>query len=92
MRVHIVAGQCLTQKVPLLISVGIDVEHLIKCKAQQRPLRATPVLLVDSEVKAAVIVPNKNPPVEACGEEPCLGIDVLELDVVATLVKKTESI
>jgi hypothetical protein len=84
---QLVAGQCLTQIVSLLIRVGIDVEHLIKCEAQQRPLRATPVLVV--EVKAAVVVPDKDAPVEAGGEEPSLGVDALELDVVAILVKKT---
>jgi hypothetical protein len=90
MRVQLVAGQCLTQIIPLLIRVGIDVEHLIKCKAQQRPLRATPVLLV--EVKAAVVVHYKNAPVEAGGKEPSHGVDAFELDVVAIFVKKTESI
>jgi hypothetical protein len=86
MRVQLVAGQRPTQIAPLLIRLCINVDHLIKCEAQHRSLRATPVLL--PEVKAAVAVPYKDAPVEAGGEAPSLGVVALELDVAAVLVKR----
>jgi hypothetical protein len=88
MRVQLVVGQRPTQIVSLLIRVCIDVDHLIKCEAQHRSLRATPVLLV--EVKATVAVPYKDTPVEAGGE-----VDARELDVAAAMLpslSKRESV